>query len=147
MLEVQGIHTYYGLSHILFNVSLSVPQGKVVCLLGRNGAGKTTTLKSIMGLAAPARGRIHAERGRRHRRGALPARPQGHRLRARRPPDIRGFDRGGEPGDRRPAGVGVRRLDKERVYDLFPPLKPMDSAARAGCSAAASRSCSPSPAR
>jgi branched-chain amino acid transport system ATP-binding protein len=58
MLEVEGIHTYYSLSHILFDVSLKVDSGQVVCLLGRNGAGKTTTLKSIMGLTPPKRGRI-----------------------------------------------------------------------------------------
>ena len=58
MLEVDDIHTYYGLSHILFGVSLSVEPGKVVCLLGRNGAGKSTTLKSIMGLTPPKRGII-----------------------------------------------------------------------------------------
>jgi len=53
MLEVQGVHTFYGLSHILFDVSFRVNQGQVVCLLGRNGAGKTTTFKSIMGLTPP----------------------------------------------------------------------------------------------
>jgi branched-chain amino acid transport system ATP-binding protein len=58
MLEVDGIHTYYGLSHILFGVSLSVETGKVVCLLGRNGAGKSTTLKSIIGLTPPKQGSI-----------------------------------------------------------------------------------------
>jgi branched-chain amino acid transport system ATP-binding protein len=58
MLEVMDIHTFYGLSHILFGVSLKVDSGKVVCLLGRNGAGKTTTLKSILGLASPKQGRI-----------------------------------------------------------------------------------------
>ncbi|RLB39271.1 MAG: ABC transporter ATP-binding protein [Deltaproteobacteria bacterium] len=58
MLKVTNIHTYYGLSHILFDVSLEVKQGQVACLLGRNGAGKTTTLKSIMGLVPPRRGRI-----------------------------------------------------------------------------------------
>ncbi len=58
MLEVNGIHTFYGLSHILFDVSLRVERGQVVCLLGRNGAGKTTTLKSIMGLVTPKRGTI-----------------------------------------------------------------------------------------
>jgi branched-chain amino acid transport system ATP-binding protein len=58
MLEVQEIHTFYGLSHILFSVSLKVEEGKVVCLLGRNGAGKTTTLKSILGLTPPKEGRI-----------------------------------------------------------------------------------------
>ncbi len=58
MLEVKNIHTFYGLSHILFGVSLKVDQGLVVCLLGRNGAGKTTTLKSIMGLVPPKAGKI-----------------------------------------------------------------------------------------
>ena len=58
MLEVEGIHTFYGLSHILFGVSLNVDAGQIVCLLGRNGAGKTTTLKSIMGLNPPSMGRI-----------------------------------------------------------------------------------------
>jgi branched-chain amino acid transport system ATP-binding protein len=58
MLELEGIHTYYGLSHILFGVSLKVEGREVVCLLGRNGAGKTTTLKSIVGLTPPKRGII-----------------------------------------------------------------------------------------
>ncbi|MGD2125932.1 MAG: ABC transporter ATP-binding protein [Desulfobacteraceae bacterium] len=58
MLEVQEIHTFYGLSHILFGVSLRVDPGQVVCLLGRNGAGKTTTLKSILGLKPPKQGQI-----------------------------------------------------------------------------------------
>jgi branched-chain amino acid transport system ATP-binding protein len=58
MLEVIGIHTYYGLSHVLFDVSLEVKRGQVACLLGRNGAGKTTTLKSIMGLNPPKQGKI-----------------------------------------------------------------------------------------
>jgi branched-chain amino acid transport system ATP-binding protein len=58
MLEVEGIHTYYGLSHILFDVSLQVSRSEIVCLLGRNGAGKSTTLKSIMGMTPPSRGRI-----------------------------------------------------------------------------------------
>ena len=58
MLEVEKIHTYYGLSHILFGVSLSVPAGEIVCLLGRNGAGKSTTMRSIMGLTPPKEGTI-----------------------------------------------------------------------------------------
>ncbi len=58
MLTVNDIHTYYGPSHILHGLSLDVPEGHVVALLGRNGAGKTTTLKSIMGLVPPQRGEI-----------------------------------------------------------------------------------------
>ncbi|MFQ5896103.1 MAG: ABC transporter ATP-binding protein [Nitrospinota bacterium] len=58
ILEVEDIHTYYGHSHVLQGISLSVAQGEVVCLLGRNGVGKTTTLRSIMGLTPPRRGRI-----------------------------------------------------------------------------------------
>lgn len=49
MLELQNVHAYYGDSHVLRGVSLSVPDGEVVGLLGRNGAGKTTTLLTIMG--------------------------------------------------------------------------------------------------
>jgi len=58
MLSVNGIHTYYGLSHILFDVSLSVSKGEVVGLVGRNGAGKSTTMRSIMGLTPPKQGTI-----------------------------------------------------------------------------------------
>jgi branched-chain amino acid transport system ATP-binding protein len=57
-LEVELINTYYGLSHILFDVSLAVDKGEVVVLLGRNGAGKTTTMRSIMGLTRPADGKV-----------------------------------------------------------------------------------------
>jgi branched-chain amino acid transport system ATP-binding protein len=57
-LVVENINTYYGLSHILFDVSLNVGRGEVVVLLGRNGAGKTTTMLSIMGLNPPKRGRV-----------------------------------------------------------------------------------------
>jgi branched-chain amino acid transport system ATP-binding protein len=54
VLQVEGIHTYYGKSHILYGVGLEVREGELVTLLGRNGAGKSTTLRSIMGLT-PAR--------------------------------------------------------------------------------------------
>jgi branched-chain amino acid transport system ATP-binding protein len=53
-IEVEGLHTYYGKSHILHGVSLAVEEGKLTTLLGRNGAGKTTTMRSLMGLT-PAR--------------------------------------------------------------------------------------------
>ena len=58
LLELEDVHTYYGEAHILQGVSLTVGEGEVVSLIGRNGAGKTTTLRSIMGIARPARGRV-----------------------------------------------------------------------------------------
>jgi branched-chain amino acid transport system ATP-binding protein len=58
LLVVDEIHTAYGLSQVLFGVSLEVAQGACVCLLGRNGVGKTTTMRSIMGLTPPKRGRV-----------------------------------------------------------------------------------------
>jgi branched-chain amino acid transport system ATP-binding protein len=58
MLRVDKIHTFYGLSHILFDVSLTVSKGEIVGLLGRNGAGKSTTMRSIMGLTPPREGTV-----------------------------------------------------------------------------------------
>jgi len=58
MLSVEGVDAYYGLSHVLQDVSLTVQAGEAVALLGRNGAGKTTTLKTIMGVVRALRGRI-----------------------------------------------------------------------------------------
>jgi branched-chain amino acid transport system ATP-binding protein len=67
ILEVKEINTFYGTSHILFDVSLTVDRGEIVCLLGRNGAGKTTTMRSIMGLTPPKSGSVqfHGEEMRR----------------------------------------------------------------------------------
>jgi urea transport system ATP-binding protein len=58
MLEISNLNVYYGESHILRNVDLHVPAGKMVCLIGRNGVGKTTLMKSIIGLLKPRTGRI-----------------------------------------------------------------------------------------
>ena len=58
ILEVKDINTFYGTSHILFDVSLAVERGEIVCLLGRNGAGKTTTMRTIMGLTPAKSGSI-----------------------------------------------------------------------------------------
>ena len=58
LLEVKGLNSYYGDSHILFDVSLRVEQNEVVALLGRNGAGKSTTLKSLMGVVTPRTGSV-----------------------------------------------------------------------------------------
>jgi len=58
VLQVEDIYTAYGLSQVLFGVSLEVGRGECVCLLGRNGVGKTTTMRSIIGLTPPRRGRV-----------------------------------------------------------------------------------------
>ncbi|MBN2124841.1 MAG: ABC transporter ATP-binding protein [Deltaproteobacteria bacterium] len=123
MLEVQDIHTYYGLSHILFAVSLRVEQGQVVCLLGRNGAGKTTTMKSILGLVPPKRGSI---------------RFKGEEIAGEEPYRVVRKGIGYVPDDRRifadlsvaenleiasrKAGSGGG-WDEQQVYGLFPNLK------------------------
>jgi branched-chain amino acid transport system ATP-binding protein len=123
MLEVEHIHTYYGLSHILFEVSLYVEAGKVVCLLGRNGAGKSTTLKSIMGIAPPKKGSI---------------RFKDVEIAGKQPFMLVRMGIGYVPDDRRIFAdltvednleIAERRVggtegwDKDRVFELFPVLK------------------------
>ncbi len=61
MLQVQDLHAWYGSSHVLQDVNLTVNAGELVCLVGRNGAGKTTTVKSIAGLLPKVRGSIRFE--------------------------------------------------------------------------------------
>jgi branched-chain amino acid transport system ATP-binding protein len=58
LLEVESVNSYYGESHVLFDVSLHVDEGEVVALLGRNGSGKTTTMNTIMGVVAPKSGHV-----------------------------------------------------------------------------------------
>jgi len=58
MLELESINQYYGESHTLWDLSIEIPQGSCVCLMGRNGVGKTTTLKCIMGLLPIQSGQI-----------------------------------------------------------------------------------------
>jgi branched-chain amino acid transport system ATP-binding protein len=58
LLQAQGLNSYYGDSHILFDVSLRVERNEVVALLGRNGAGKSTTLKTLMGVIKPKSGTV-----------------------------------------------------------------------------------------
>lgn len=127
MLAVENIHTFYGLSHILFDVSLNVQEGQVVCLLGRNGAGKTTTLKSIMGLNPPARGRIRFKAE--DVTGTAPFRMVRKGM-GYVPDDRRIFadltvGENLEIAERTGAGGG--EWNRERVYDLFPKLKELDS--------------------
>jgi len=132
MLEVEGIHTFYGLSHILFGVSLSVESGKVVCLLGRNGAGKSTTLKSIIGIAPPKRGRIKFKEE--EITGKQPFMLV--RMGIAYVPDERRIfadltaEENLEIAERKVKGL--EGWDKERVYGIFPVLKNIASR-RGGC--------------
>lgn len=127
MLTVDTIHTYYGLSHILFGVSLSVSKGEIVCLLGRNGAGKSTIMRSIMGLTPPRTGSVTFK---------------GKEISGMKPFRIAREGIGYVPDDRRVfadltvgenleiserEGGQLSPWDKERVYDFFPPLRHIDS--------------------
>ena len=76
MLEIQGLNQFYGGSHTLWDIDMSVPEGSCTCLMGRNGMGKTTLLKCIMGLLPAKSGRILHE-GKDLR--ALPAEDRAHR--------------------------------------------------------------------
>ncbi|MDX5361257.1 MAG: ABC transporter ATP-binding protein [Alphaproteobacteria bacterium] len=121
MLEVQNLHTYYGPSHILHGVSLSVPEGKVVALLGRNGAGKTTTLRSIIGLTPPRRGHVRF-RGE-DITGARPHRLA--RLGLSYMPETRGIFPSLSVEENLTLVAGRREgpWTLERVYELFPRLR------------------------
>ena len=58
MLDVTGLHAFYGSSHVLFGVDISIGEGEVIAVLGRNGMGKTTLIRSIMGLLPPREGSL-----------------------------------------------------------------------------------------
>ena len=88
LLEVDGIETCYGLSQVLFGLSLSVHAGEMVALMGRNGMGKTTTIRSIMGLTPARAGTIRFGGQRGAQPAVVPDRATRHRPGARRPPDL-----------------------------------------------------------
>jgi branched-chain amino acid transport system ATP-binding protein len=118
-LEVDGIDTYYGESHVLHGVSLRVGPGEAVALLGRNGAGKTTLIRSIMGLTRPRDGRIllegepiHQWPAHRIARRGLALVPQGRRIFA--PLTVR---------ENLLLGARADGWTLERVFDLFPRLR------------------------
>jgi branched-chain amino acid transport system ATP-binding protein len=126
MLQVEEIHTYYGLSHILFGVSLEIKEGEIVCLLGRNGAGKSTTMKSIIGLTPPKKGLI---------------RFKGQPTAGKKPFMLARMGIGYVPDDRRVFAdltvgenleISERNMteggwNKERVYQFFPALEQIDT--------------------
>lgn len=128
MLEIEGVHSYYGGAHVLHGVSLSVPDGTVVALLGRNGMGKTTLMRSIMATTPPV-----------VREGSI--RYQGQELVGQSPHQIASLGLGLVPQGRRifrsltvvenltmasrspsKGGNGKIVWDLDRVYKLFPRL-------------------------
>lgn len=127
MLDTKAINTFYGLSHILFDVSLSVSKGEIVCLLGRNGAGKSTIMKSIMGLTPPRQGTVTFK---------------GEIISGKKPYQIARRGVGFVPDDRRVFAdltvgenleiserktSGNSTWDKDRVYEFFPQLHRLHS--------------------
>src|SRR3970282_87716 len=128
MLEIQGLDVAYGESQVLWDVSLHVPAGGVMCLMGRNGVGKTTLLKSIIGLLPARSGRLifdGADLGlpRPEDRAArgIGYVPQGREIF----PNLTVAEnlRVGFLGRPKSAGNGrVAQADIEQVFDLFPKL-------------------------
>ncbi len=120
MLDVEGIHTYYGESHVLHGVSLGVRRGEAVALLGRNGVGKTTLIRSIVGFTPPRAGVIRFQEREIQRapayriaRQGIGLVPQGRRIFS--PLTVTENLLLGARGD-----VGASR---RRMYDLFPRLR------------------------
>ena len=111
LLSVEDIRTAYGLSQVLFGISLEVEAGECVCLLGRNGVGKTTTMRSIMGLTPPRAGRVVWRGQDIAGWPPLPDRPRRDRLRAGGSAHLRRAERVGEPRRRRPRRAPAGTLD------------------------------------
>jgi branched-chain amino acid transport system ATP-binding protein len=121
LLEVTGLNSYYGDSHILFDVALRVEKNEVVALLGRNGAGKSTTLKSLIGMVTPRAGSIKLD---------------GHEIAGQKSHVIAQAGMQLVPEERRIFGslnveenivlaglTAPRRWPLDRIYQMFPRLK------------------------
>lgn len=132
LLEIRDLNTYYGKSHVLQDMSLSVDRGEIVALLGRNGMGKSTTLKSIMGLVKPASGSIVYDG--REISGCAPHQaaragigyvPEERRIF----PNLPVLDnlKMGIKHGRAARGNGNKQWDLEKVYKHFPVLKERSS--------------------
>lgn len=125
LLEVRDLHTAYGMSQVLFGVSLEIAAGECVCLLGRNGVGKSTTMRSIMGLTRPRSGEVVWKGGSivgwapyRVARAGIGFVPEDRRVFA----DLSVWENldvarrvSGRAGEWTP----------DAVFDLFPPLRPI----------------------
>jgi branched-chain amino acid transport system ATP-binding protein len=145
LLDVREIHTAYGLSRVLFGVSVEVRAGECVCLLGRNGVGKSTTMRSIIGLTPPQAGRVTWKgtditgwEPYRIARAGIGFVPEDRRIFAdltvwenldvasraqrSRQPSESGHPRP-DPATRSPLQQSPSQFTVERVFDLFPKLR------------------------
>ena len=126
LLEIRGLNTFYGESHILRDVDLTVKAGEMVCLIGRNGVGKTTLLKSLIGLLRPRSGQIRfdgkgLDRSAPHQRAraGLGYVPQGREI----IPQLTVEENLLLGMEALPGGLSSRRRIDPIVYELFPVLQ------------------------
>ena len=125
-LQVKGLNTYYGESHILRDVDIHINQGEMICLIGRNGVGKTTLLKSLIGLLAPRRGEIifngdlvNRKPPHQRARSGIAYVPQGREI----IPYLTVEENLQLGLEALPGGLAKHKKIDELVYELFPVLK------------------------
>lgn len=126
MLQIKGLNTYYGESHILRDVDMNINQGEMICLIGRNGVGKTTLLKSLIGLLTPRRGEIifngdlvNRKRPHQRARSGIGYVPQGREI----IPYLTVEENLQLGLEALPGGLAKHKKIDELVYELFPVLK------------------------
>ena len=126
MLQLKGLNTYYGESHILRDVDMNINQGEMICLIGRNGVGKTTLLKSLIGLLTPRRGEIifngdlvNRKPPHQRARSGIAYVPQGREI----IPYLTVEENLQLGLEALPGGLAKHRKIDQLVYELFPVLK------------------------
>ncbi len=126
MLQIKGLNTYYGESHILRDVDMNINQGEMICLIGRNGVGKTTLLKSLIGLLTPRRGEIifngdlfNRKKPHQRARSGIAYVPQGREI----IPYLTVEENLQLGLEALPGGLAKHKKIDEFVYELFPVLK------------------------
>ena len=126
MLQIKGLNTYYGESHILRDVDMNINQGEMICLIGRNGVGKTTLLKSLIGLLTPRRGEIifngdlvNRRPPHQRARSGIGYVPQGREI----IPYLTVEENLQLGLEALPGGLAKHKKIDELVYELFPVLK------------------------
>ncbi len=126
MLQIKGLNTYYGESHILRDVDMNISQGEMICLIGRNGVGKTTLLKSLIGLLTPRRGEIifngdlvNRKPPHQRARSGIGYVPQGREI----IPYLTVEENLQLGLEALPGGLAKHKKIDELVYELFPVLK------------------------